>query len=200
VWRPLYGDRPNLFVFDEAMAEYGHRIHDPEVGWFKSRLAADELRQTDRARAEEAGEILRRMGSDDDYEDFLRRYSPMRDPFLHELRVRLFRRDRYQDLARENGDDPVKHRELISVSFSEQRLLENWYPHTLRAAGLDWPADVRTRAAAAASGELLGSPVSRELLTGFTERQAQTVLGALLVVVVLAAAYDLRQRQRTRPA
>jgi len=123
----------------------------------------------------------------------------MRDPFLHELRVRLFRRDRYWNLARVNRGDPAKYQELISISFSEQRLLENWHPHTLRAAGMDWPADLRARAAAAASGERQGSPVSRELLTGFTERQAQTVLGALLLVVALAAAYDLRQRRRNMP-
>ena len=109
VWHPLYSSWPNLFVFDEAMVQYGHRIHDPEVGWFKSRLTADQLRDTDAARAEEAGEILRRMGHDDDYGVFLSRYSPMRDPFLHELRVRLFRRDRHSDLARANLGDPAKH-------------------------------------------------------------------------------------------
>ena len=63
VWHPLYSSRPNLFVFDEAMVQYGHRIHDPEVGWFKSRLTADQLRETDRARAEEAGEILQAHGA-----------------------------------------------------------------------------------------------------------------------------------------
>jgi hypothetical protein len=38
--------------------------------------------------------------------------------------------------------------------------------------------------------------VSRELLTGFSQRQAQTALGAMLFAVVLVAAYDLRQRRR----
>ncbi len=199
VWRPLYSYRPNLFVFDEAMVEYGHRIDDPEVGWFKSRLTADQLRETDTARADEAGEILRRMGHDDEYEVFLSQYSPMRDPFLHELRVRLFRRDRYLKVAHANRGDPAKHKEFISTSVFEQRLLENWYPHTLRAAGMDWPADLRARAAAASSGEPHVSPVSREILTGFTERQAQAVLGALLLVVALAAAYNLRQRRRNMP-
>jgi len=199
VWRPLYSYRPNLFVFDEAMVEYGHRIDDPEVGWFKSRLTPDQLRDTDTARADEAGEILRRMGYDEEYEVFLSRYSPMRDPFLHELRVRLFRRDRYFNVARANRGDAAKHKELISVSFFEQRLLENWYPHTLRATGRDWPPDLRARAAGASNGEPHVSPVSRELLTGFTERQAQAVLGALLLVVALAAAYDLRQRRRNMP-
>ena len=198
VWQPLYSSWPKLFVFEEAMVQYGYLIRDPEVGWFKSRLTADQLRETDRARAEEAGEILRRMGHDDDYEIFLTRYSPIRDPFLHELRVRLFRRDRYLYLADVNRGDPVKHADRITISFNEQRLLENWHPHSLRAAGMDWPADRRARAAAAAvsSSEPYGSPVSWELFTGFTERQAQTVLGALLVVVALAAPYDLRQRRR----
>ena len=196
VWRPLYSSRPKLFVFNEAMVGYGHRIHDPAVGWFKSRLTADQLRDTDRARAEEAGGILRRLGHDHAYGLFLHHFSPMRDPYLHELRVRLFRRDRYWNRARAKRGDPAKHKELISISFIEQRLLENWYPHTLRAAGMDWPADRRARAAAASSGKRLGSPVSRELLTGFTKRQAQAVLGALLLVVVLAAAYDLRRRRR----
>ena len=199
VWRPLYSSSPNLFIFDEAMVQYGHRIRDPELGWFKSRLTAAQLRETDSARAEEAGEILRRMGHDDEYEIFLSRYSAVRDPFLHELRVHVFRRDRYWDLAQANRDDAAKHVELISISFTEQRLLENWYPHTLRAAGMDWPADVRAAAAAASSRERNGSAVSRELITSFTKRQAQTVLGALLLVVTLAAPYDLRQRRRNVP-
>ena len=196
VWHPLQLSRPNLFVFDEAMVQYGHRIRDPEVGWFRSRLTADQLRDTDRARAEEAGEILRRMGHDNEYGVFISRYSPVRDPFLHELRVHLFRRDRYWDLARANRDNPAKHQEFSRISFTEQRLLENWYPHTVRAAGMDWPADLRAHAEAASSGEPIESLVSRELLTGFTERQVQTVLGALLLGVALAAAYDLRQRRR----
>ena len=134
------------------------------------------------------------MGHDHHYGIFLRYHSTLRDPFLHEMRVRLFRRDRY--LARAKRSDSAKHKELISVAFTEQRLLENWYPHTLHAAGMDWPADMRARAEAASSGERNGSPVSRELLARFTKRQAQTVLGALLVVVVIAGAYDLRRRRK----
>jgi hypothetical protein len=195
VWRPLHASRPKLLVFDEAMVQYGHRIYDPEVGWFKSRLTADQLRETDTARAEDAGKILRRLGHDHNYGIFLRYYTPMRDPFLHELRVHLFRRDRYWSRAHTRRD-AARRDELISVAFSEQRLLENWYPHTLRASGKDWPADVRARAEAASGGKRLGSPVSRELLTSFTKPQAQTVLGTLLLGVALAAAYDLRRRRR----
>jgi hypothetical protein len=195
VWRPLYSSWPKLFVFDEPMVQYGHRIEDPEVGWFKSRLTADELRATDAARGADAGRILRSMGHDHIYGLFLRHYSATRDPFLHEVRVRLFRRDRYWRRA-QTQRNPAKRKGFLHVSFNEQRLLERWYPHTLRAAGKDWSADRRARAAAASSGERQGSPVSRELLTGFTKPQAQTALGSLLLVVALAAAYDLRRRRR----
>jgi len=195
VWRPLYSSWPKLFVFDEPMVQYGYRIEDPDVGWFKSRLTAEQLRATDEARAEEAGRILRSLGHDHIYGLFLRHYSPVRDPFLHELRVRLFRRDRYWQRARAQRD-PAKRQILLSISFNEQRLLENWYPQTLRAAGKDWPAAMRARAAAASTGEREGSPVSRELLTGFTKPQAQTVFGALLLVAALAATFDLRRRRR----
>jgi hypothetical protein len=85
---------------------------------------------------------------------------------------------------------------LLSISFNEQRLLENWYPQTLRAAGKDWPAAMRARAAAASTGEREGSPVSRELLTGYTKPQAQTVFGALLLVAALAATFDLRRERK----
>jgi hypothetical protein len=200
LWRSLYLTWRTLFDFDEAMVEYGYRIRDPEVGWFKSRLTAEQLRETDRERAKEAAEIFTRIGGDDEYGAFLYRYSTLRHPFLHELRVRLFRRDRYLQLAGANRRDLSKHRELVSISFTEQRLLENWSPETLRASGKDWPADVRARAAAVSSSVPRGSPVSRELITAFTKRQAQTTIGGLLVIVAIAAGYDLRRRRRSMPA
>ncbi|HMP77214.1 MAG TPA: VanZ family protein [Kiritimatiellia bacterium] len=196
VWRPFYSYRPGLFVFDETMVEYGHRIVDPGVGTFKSRLTAEQLRSEDATRAEEVAEVLRQLGRDDQYEAFLQQYSAVRDPFLHELRVRLFRRDRYWNYARANRDDPVKHANLISISFAEQRLLENWYPHTLRASGRDWPTDLRARAEAASHRKPYTSWVSHSLITSFTERQAQTVLGSLLLVVAVGGAYDVRRRRR----
>jgi hypothetical protein len=138
------------------------------------------------------------MGHDHIYGLFLRHYTPVRDPFLHEVRVRLFRRDRYWQRANRQRN-PAKRKDLLNVSFTEQRLLEQWYPHTLRAAGKDWSAERRARAAAASRGGRDGSPVSRELLTGFTKSQAQATLGTLLLVVALTAAYDLRRRRRNMP-
>ena len=91
-------------VFAEAsrgwdeMAEYGHLYRDPDCGVFRSRLAPDQLAATDRARAVEAAALL--PASDvinlDVYREFIEKsHTPVTDPFLHELRVHLFRRDKY---------------------------------------------------------------------------------------------------------
>lgn len=196
VWQPLYSYRPNLFVFNEAMMEYGHLHIDPDIGRFKSRLTLDQLRMSDRARAEEAGEILRRMGSDKEYYAFLNRYSMITDPFLYEMRVRLFRRDRYWNDARTNRNDVARHEELITVAFGEQRILETYYGHTLKAARRNWNAPLRARAEEAARKEPYHSPVSRELVTAFSKREAQTTLGIALLVALLVGPYDVRRRAR----
>jgi VanZ family protein len=196
VWQPLHTYWPELFVFHESMTEYGHLIQHPEIGQFRSRFTAEQLRAADRARAEEAGEILRRDGSDKGYAAFLERYSPLNDPFLHEMRVRLFRRDKYWRDARANRRDPARHQKFITVAFGEQRILESYFGHTLRASGRDWPAELRARAAAAAMPGPYDSPVSRELVTRWTQGQAQAVLIAGWLVALVAGAYDVRRRAR----
>lgn len=196
VWQPLYSYHPTLFVFDEAMIEYGHLHIDPDIGRFKSRLTLDQLRMSDRARAEEAGEILRRMGSDKEYDVFLALYSMFTDPFLYELRVRLFRRDRYWNDARTNQHDVARFAELVTVAFGEQRILETYYSHTLKAARRNWNAALRARAEEAAKQEPYHSPVSRELVTAFSKRAAQTTLGIALLVGLLVGSYDRERRAR----
>lgn len=196
MWKPWYSYRPSLFVFDEAMVEYGHRHIDPAVGAFNSRLHAEEIRETDARRAGEIAEIMRQRGRDADYSAFLRRYSAITDPFLHEFRVRLFRRDHYWREARANRDDAGRHGEWMTVAFGEQRLLENWYSNCLQAAGVDWPDDLRARAAAVARPGPYDSPVSRELVTRWTLRQAQTVLTGLLLAVYGVGRYDVHRRRR----
>lgn len=196
LWRPFYSYRPNLFVFDEMMVEYGHRHHDPAVGSFNSRLTLEQLRSDDELRAEEIASMMRRRGRDDNYETFLRRYSPITDPFAHEMRVRLFRRDHYWKEAKKNRDDPQKYAELIAISFGEQRLLENWFGNSLRASKRDWPTALRARAEEAALSGPYHSPVSRELITWCTRRQAQAVVAALVLVTLLVGRYDVKRRKR----
>jgi len=62
----------------DVMLEYGRRIEHPEIGLFRSRLAPEVLRETDRRRAQEAASVLEGAGDEKDaYRAFLRRYNPI---------------------------------------------------------------------------------------------------------------------------
>lgn len=195
VWRPLYPYWPTLFVFHEAMTEYGYLHEDPSIGTFRSRFPVERIRAMDQARAEEAGEILRQWGRDEDYEQFLGLYSIYTDPFLYEMRIRLFRRDRYWNDAREMRHDPVAYAEKMTVAHGENRILETYYGHTLQAAGRRWTSEQAARAAAAASPELYDSPVSRELITICTMRQAQVGLLSLFLLAWVGGGIDVARRR-----
>lgn len=181
--------QPHLPFLNETMSEYGSRYEAPGDILFFSRLTPDRLHAEDEERAEEAGAILRREGGDGNYERFVDVYSPRGDPFLHEMRVHLFRRDRYWRDARAKRGDPADHARLITIACREQTILETYFGRTLAASGLDWPADLRARAFAAAVPGPYASPVSHQIITRVTERQLQAILVALLLVALLAGRY-----------
>ena len=86
------------------MMEYGYLYEGPETGRFRSRLSPVALAATDRARAAEAAALLDRYRDDQLYEQFLATITPVVDPFVHEVRVRLYRRNRYLALAEAAAD------------------------------------------------------------------------------------------------
>jgi hypothetical protein len=194
VWRPVLFPGPHLFLFDEAMTEYGHKIRDPEIGTFYSRFSPEQLRQEDERRAPEAARILAIEGDKKDYASFLVRYSPVTDPFMHELRVHLYRRDRYLEDALDprNAKDAVK---FFNISYRENQILERWFGHSLRAAGKVWDAGRLDAAAARLQPEPYQSPVSQNLITRFSQPQALAGWAGVLVVALAARTYDLRRRK-----
>lgn len=183
---------------DEPLVEYGYRIEDPAIGVFFSRLSAATLRKEDANRAAVAGSILAARADDRDYEKFLKDFSPLTDPFLHELRVHLFRRDRYWKMARAHRDEPAQRRDYITTAFREQRILELFFGSTLRAAGLDWPPDLRARAEGDSHAGPYVSPVSQRLITSFQPSSAVAVLLILLVASRWALRYAPRD-EGTQP-
>ena len=194
VWRPVLFPGPHLFLFDEAMTEYGHKIRDPEIGTFYSRFSPEQLRQEDERRAPEAARILAIEGDKKDYASFLVRYSPVTDPFMHELRVHLYRCDRYLEDALDprNAKDAVK---FFNISYRENQILERWFGHSLRAAGKVWDAGRLDAAAARLQPEPYQSPVSQNLITKFSQPQALAGWAGVLVVALGARFYDLRRRK-----
>ena len=117
---------------ESAMLEYGYRFVDPEAGAFTSRLSREELRRADRERGAEVAEILDRYRDHSRYREFLQTYTPVTAPFVHEARVHLFRRDRHLEWADGAEGYLYEPRFHLAVAFRENRILEKYFPTTLR--------------------------------------------------------------------
>lgn len=185
--------RRRLPFLNETMVEYGHRHRIGEGIVFHSRLSPPELAAEDARRAEDAGAALREEGGDGDYEAFLTRHNLLVDPMLYELRIHLFRRDRYWKEARKHRDEPAREAGLLAIAVGENRIVEHSFPRSLAASGLAWPPDLRERAESIAKPGPYTSPVSDQLFTRLTERQVQGVLAGLLLVTWLGGRYYERR-------
>ncbi len=161
------------FLINEPLVEYGNQITVSNDIHFVSRLTGPALLAEDEQRQAEVGPLLARHADDRGYEQFLLDHPPWQDPFAHEMRVHLFRRDRYSKDARAHRRDPERQAREITVAWCEQRILETYFRRTLAAAGLDWPADVRDRANAMARPGEYQSPVSRHLIVRWRRWQLQ---------------------------
>ncbi len=122
-----------LKTHDSVMAEYGYLYVDPAIGTFRSRFSSQELRVMDADRATEAARILDRFHGDRaTYLRFLKEYTPVNDPFVHEARVHLFRRDRFVEEAEEvKLNDRKEYRNRMTVAFRENQIMEKYFKNTL---------------------------------------------------------------------
>jgi VanZ family protein len=181
----------------DVMLEYGHLHEEPGVGRFRSRFTLSELAALDAARAAEAGAALARS-DDADYEAFLTRHSPVTDPFLHEARVHLFRRDRYLetgDLHAREGDADWARRDW-TVAYREDRILARHFGLTLAASGRALPPDVAQRLAEEQIARHdYESPVGRGLVTRVAERDVVLALSAGFAALGAAAGVSGRRAE-----
>lgn len=130
-----------LATMDDMMMEYGYEYRGQETGVFFSRFTKDDLLATDARRAEEAARILDEFKGEERYPDFLARYTPATDPFLHEARVHLFRRDRFLHNALQPKGDEKYVRDHCTVAYHENQILEGYFPRTLHASSYVLPSD-----------------------------------------------------------
>jgi VanZ family protein len=168
-----------------SMAEYGHLYEIPGAVRFRSRLAPEELARADRERAEEAAAILDRFRSEEDYPRFLAIYTPAKDPFLHEARVHLFRRDRYRREADETRDAGLR-RYRLGVAWGENAILERHFGETLHRSSYALPAEEIARLEAARPEDVYESPVSGHLFARVSERGVAVATLAVLVALLAA--------------
>ena len=122
---------------EEPMSEFKHKHRDPEIGVFFSRLTIDELAKTDRERADEYGRIFEEWTSKK-YNDFLTYFPGYARPFLYEMRVHVFRRDRMFELAQQAKNQKSRQNNLF-IAYKENQILERYFGNTLRTSPYKWP-------------------------------------------------------------
>ena len=183
-------ERISLFEFlkkiDDVMSEYGYLYEDSEIGTFRSRFSPAELKRIDVERATEAAKILDQFQDPSSYQLFLNTYTLIIDPFVHEARVHLFRRDAYYETALEHNADTKAYAEHLTVAFRENQIMEKYFGNTLSNSAYIWSADKLSIARShLLEANAYHSEVSRNLITRASKGQVACFFIVLIFGVVL---------------
>ena len=133
--------------------------------------------------------------------DFLAHYSPLIHPFLYEMRIHLFRRDRKIGETQQAKTEKAR-REALFIAFRENLILERHFGRALEKSGYKWDSEQRTEAAAADDGARpYRSPVSAGR---FQVKETRLWTGILVLLLALAAvnghaAWKVRPPEPRRP-
>ncbi len=169
---------------EEAMSEFGYKCKDSEIGVFYSRLSPKKLQKTDKQKGDKYAQILNES-VDKDYEQFLKEYSPITDPFMHELRVHLFRRDTHFNKGK-SALNLNEKKEFNFIAYKENSILEKYFSHSIRKSVYRWNEDIIQEATALINkNEPYESPVSANLFTSFSEKTMWISILALIFFVLI---------------
>lgn len=179
---------------EEAMSEFRYKHKDPEIGIFFSRLSLEELRRQDAERAEDYSRRLNEW-KDKKYDDFLRTFTGSTHPFLYELRVHLFRRDRkYKDAMK--AADTAQKKGLLFVAYKENHLAEKYSRRTLSKSVYAWPEEKTEEIRAQIDPSIpYRSPVGAGPLATL---KIKTMWISIAVVLVVLAILNLLVRRSRR--
>lgn len=168
---------------EEPMSEFGYKYKDPDVGIFCSRISPEDLQKTDKLKSEHYAQILNESVNRD-YDQFLREYNPITDPFMHELRVHIFRRDTHFEKAKASPSLNEK-KESYFIAYKENLILQKYFTHTIGKSVYKWDEDERKESETLINtSEFYESPVSSELITAFSEKSIWITILIFLVVTV----------------
>jgi hypothetical protein len=174
----------SFLIKEEPMYEFTKKHADPEIGVFFSRLSLADMRSEDTERSEHWGKILRDW-KEKDYALFLREHHPLLHPFLYEMRIHIFRRDRKAEEAA-RAKDGDSRREAFFIAAKENRILEKYFGRTLEQSTYQWDRDKTAEIAASVDPTRpYRSPVSAG---PFQIKEKTLWLGIVVVLIALAAA------------
>jgi len=169
---------------EEPMSEFGYKYKDTEIGTFYSRLSSENLQKTDNLSGEQYAQILNES-VDKDYEQFLREYNSITDPFMHELRVHIFRRDEYFNKGKSTSNLNEK-KEFYLIAYKENLILEKYFSHSIEKSVYHWNKDIlKELEALVDKSKTYESPVSANLFTSFSEKSVWVSIFVLIFFLVL---------------
>ena len=169
----------------EAMSEFKYRHRDPEIGIFFSRLPLAELERQDTERNQEFGDVLT-FWKDKSYSEYLVFFPGSVHPFLHEIRVHIFRRDRRLERA-EQSSDPREREENFLIAFKENLILEKYFGLSLSQSPYCWDEEKKARIAGEVDVfQFYRSPVSAGVFATLNETVMWGVILALLAGLFFA--------------
>ena len=169
---------------EEPMSEFGYKYEDPEIGVFYSRLNPEDLLKTDNAKGEEYAQILN-QSVNKDYQQFIREYNPITDPFMHELRVHIFRRDRYFKKANKSSN-PKEKKEFYLIAYKENLILKKYFNLSIKNSVYWWVDDkIKKIEALTEKNIYYESPVSANIFTAFSEKAMWISIFVLIFLLTM---------------
>ncbi|MEW6456040.1 MAG: VanZ family protein [Acidobacteriota bacterium] len=168
---------------EESMSEFGYKYKDPEIGVFYSRLSLKSLQKEDKVKGEKYAQILNESVNKD-YDQFLKEYNPITHPFMHELRVHLFRRDSYFEKGNISSNIDEK-RESYFIAYKENLILKKYFTQSIQKSVYRWSEDkIQKGANLIDKNKFYESPVSAGLFTKFSEKTMWIVILVLISTLI----------------
>jgi len=181
---------------EEPMSEFGYKYKDHEIATFYSRLSPKDLRQNDKKNAPRYAKILNESFNIS-YDQFLRDYNPINDPFLYEIRIHIFRRDTHFEKANAAAD-PNEKIESYFIAYKENLILEKYFSHTIEESIYSWDKKKmdKINLSIEKKDEFYESPVSAGLFTTFSEKTMWISILIVLTMLSLINFYSRRKEKR----
>jgi hypothetical protein len=180
------------------MCEYGflHSLDGRTA--FRSRLSRNELFDQDLQRSAEASAAFEKSRGRHGLS--LRKVAPAVDPFVYEMRVHIFSRDRNLAEAPRHAEGTREHRRSMTAAARENRILEQVFGNTLSQSAFLWSDRQRIAVESVEDPDArFVSKVAGHLITGVSETLLRFLILTVLAVLVAADVILSRSlRQSTR--
>jgi hypothetical protein len=184
----------SFLLKEEPMTEDIHKHRDPDIGIFYSRLTLEELKKIDKERAEEYGLILDEW-SEKRYVDFLEYFPAYARPFLHEIRVHIFRRDvKYREGIR--SSKPEVKKENLFIAYKENLILEKYFIQTLQKSRYKWPQRIKEQVKAKTyKTSFYKSPVSATTYFPLDEKVRWAIVVGIAILLFIFNIWFSRRKK-----